>query len=233
MSTTAELYALQEVDSAVDACERELAQVRARLDEPEEVAQARAEVARVEVELEAARRRLRELETAATDLKARMAPIEQRLYSGAVRHPKELQGLQDELNMYRRQLDHIEDDELAAMEALEGTTAALAAARERLAALESAWREEQARLHQRERELLAQRDRLQQQRQARAGRVPPSFLALYERLRPLKRGQAVARIERGVCADCRITLPTTVQQRARAGAQVLQCPSCERILYAG
>ncbi|MER3420423.1 MAG: hypothetical protein C4290_07820, partial [Chloroflexota bacterium] len=73
MSTTAELYALQEVDSAVDACERELAQVRARLDEQEELVQARAEVARLEVELEAARRRLRELETAATDLKAKMA----------------------------------------------------------------------------------------------------------------------------------------------------------------
>jgi hypothetical protein len=88
-------------------------------------------------------------------------------------------------------------------------------------------------LHQREQELLAQRERLQQQRQARAGRVAPTLLALYERLRPLKRGQAVARIERGVCGGCRITLPTTVQQRARAGGQVLRCPSCERILYAG
>jgi predicted nucleic acid-binding Zn-ribbon protein len=231
--SAAELYALQEVDSAVDACERELEQVRAHLDEGAEVAAARAEVARLETELAAAQRRLRELETAATDLRAKMTPIEQRLYSGAVRHPKELQGLQDELTMYRRQLDRVEDDELAAMEALEGATAALAAARERLVALETAWQEEQARLRQREQELLAQRDRLQAQRQARAGRVTPTLLALYERLRPLKRGQAVARIERGVCAGCRITLPTTVQQRARAGTQVLQCPSCERILYAG
>ncbi len=233
MSTAAELYALQEVDSAVDACERELAQVRARLDEGEEVAEARAEVAQREAELAAAQRHLRELETAAADLRAKMAPIEGRLYSGAVRHPKELQGLQDELHMYRRQLNRVEDEELAAMEALEGATAALAAARERLAALESAWQEEQARLRQREAQLLQQRDRLHEQRQAHAGRVAPSSLALYERLRPLKRGQAVARIERGVCTGCRITLPTTVQQRARAGAQVLQCPSCERILYAG
>lgn len=233
MSTAAELYALQEVDSAFDACERELEQVRARLGERTEVDEARAEVARLEAEVAAAQRRLRELDTAATDLRAKMAPIEQRLYSGAVRHPRELQGLQDELNMFRRQLDHLEDDELAAMEALEGATAALVAARERLTALEAVWREEQARLHQREQELLAQRERLQQQRQARAGRVAPTLLALYERLRPLKRGQAVARIERGVCGGCRITLPTTVQQRARAGGQVLRCPSCERILYAG
>lgn len=231
--SAAELYALQEVDSAVDACERELERVRAHLDEGEQVAAARAEVARLETEAAVAQRRLRELETAATDLRAKMAPIEQRLYSGAVRHPKELQGLQDELNMYRRQLDHVEDEELAAMEALEAATAALAAARERLAALESTWREEQARLRRREQELLAQRDRLHAQRQARAGRVAPTLLALYERLRPLKRGLAVARIERGVCAGCRITLPTTVQQRARMGTQVLQCPSCERILYAG
>ncbi|MER3420422.1 MAG: hypothetical protein C4290_07815, partial [Chloroflexota bacterium] len=84
-----------------------------------------------------------------------------------------------------------------------------------------------------EQELQERRERLHKQRLAHAGRVPPQFLALYERLRSIKRGQAVARIERGVCAGCRITLPTTVQQRARAGAQVLQCPSCERILYAG
>jgi predicted nucleic acid-binding Zn-ribbon protein len=40
----------------------------------------------------------------------------------------------------------------------------------------------------------------------------------------------VAHVERGMCKGCRITLPMSVLQKARAGVGLVQCVSCERIL---
>jgi predicted nucleic acid-binding Zn-ribbon protein len=40
----------------------------------------------------------------------------------------------------------------------------------------------------------------------------------------------VAVVERGLCQGCRISLPMSVVQKARAGAGLVKCVSCERIL---
>jgi len=41
----------------------------------------------------------------------------------------------------------------------------------------------------------------------------------------------VVKVERGMCQGCRISLPMSVLQKARSGFDVVQCVSCERILY--
>ena len=57
-------------------------------------------------------------------------------------------------------------------------------------------------------------------------------LARYDELRRIRRGVAVARIDRNMCLGCRTTLSTSEVQKARQG-QVAYCSSCGRILYAG
>ncbi len=109
----------------------------------------------------------------------------------------------------------------------------MAAVRERLDALTAARAAEERALAGRLRTLEADRDRLATERAARAARLAPQDLAQYQRLRQIKRGVAVARIVRGACTGCRITLPTNVQQRARSGMQIVRCTSCDRILHAG
>ena len=66
-----------------------------------------------------------------------------------------------------------------------------------------------------------------------ADRTADIPLGVYESLRTLKQGRAVARIEQGACQGCRISLPTHVVQRARGGTVLVHCPSCERILAGG
>ena len=55
-------------------------------------------------------------------------------------------------------------------------------------------------------------------------------LSLYRALRERRQATAVAVVERGLCQGCRISLPMSVVQKARAGAGLVQCVSCERIL---
>ena len=71
------------------------------------------------------------------------------------------------------------------------------------------------------------------QRGARTKGMDASALGLYESLRTKKQGRAVARVERGICQGCRLTLPSHLNQRIRSGDTLIQCPSCERILVAG
>lgn len=233
MSIAGDLFLLQELDSALDARARELEQVRAEFGDSGEAAEARAELVGDETRLRAAAAQTRELETQLSDLAAKSTPVEQHLYDGSVRNPKELQSLQDELAMFQRQRRALEDQQIAALEEHEVAAAAVRAAGQRVDELERSWRDQQGNLTQREHDLTVERDRLREQRRLRAARIDPARMVLYDRLRTSKRGVAVAKTERGVCLGCRITLPTTITQRARSGQQIVQCTSCERILYAG
>jgi predicted nucleic acid-binding Zn-ribbon protein len=233
MTVTADLFALQEADSALDACERELAEVRSKLAEEDSAGELRAQVAEQEARLAIARGRAADLETAIRDLQEKVSPVERKLYSGEVRIPKELQALQEDLEMLLRQRRELEDQDLAVMEEVEAAGAALGAARSRLDEYTSSYHTEHTRLVEREGELVQRREQLQANRERRAARIDPQRRGLYDRLRTARRGIAVVRVERGVCTGCRITLPTTVQQRARSGMQAVQCTSCERILFAG
>ncbi len=233
MTLIGDLFALQETDNAVDACERSLEQVRAQFGESEELAELRIGIVDLEAELRAAQARSRDLEVQIVDIRAKVTPVEQRLFGGSLRNPKELQALQEDLDMLKRHQREAEDRELVVMEDLERLAAALAARRTQASELEQAWESGQAGLREREVQLTVERGRLATQRQARAGRVPSQPLAQYERLRAARRGVAVVRVERGTCGGCRVMLPSGVQQRARNTMQIVQCTSCERILFAG
>ncbi|MBI2760275.1 MAG: hypothetical protein HYX51_02475 [Chloroflexi bacterium] len=233
MTLVSELYALQEIDTALDSNTRELEEIVGRLGVDDEHADLLAEIAGQEAKLTVARARSKDLETAIGDLRGKSAPVEEKLYGGTVLIPKELQALQEDLDMLTRRRRELEDQDLVVMEQVEAATAALAAARARLDQLVGARRDEVERLTERRAEIESDRDRLQADRVRRVGRFDPATLARYERLRTMKRGRAVARMERGTCTGCRITLPTTVQQRARSGMQLVYCTSCERILFAG
>ena len=71
---------------------------------------------------------------------------------------------------------------------------------------------------------------LEATRNLRTKDMDASSLGLYENLRRVKQGRGVARIERGTCQGCRLSLPTHLVQRVRTGGLLVQCPSCERIL---
>jgi hypothetical protein len=54
--------------------------------------------------------------------------------------------------------------------------------------------------------------------------------SLYERLRGLRGGRAVAAFERGACGACFRTQPPVALQEARKGLRLLSCDGCGRLL---
>ncbi len=230
MTTAAELHALQEVDLALDSVIGRLAEVEAQLGESEELVAAREQVSERRAAVEVLKEPQREREWTVEEARAKAADIEKKLYGGTVRNPKELEDLQADLSALQSQVRRREDELLTVLVQLEEAEAARKAAEEKLSEIEGRWRADQERLQEEQRELLARREELEERRAKRADGLDGGAMSLYQVLRERRQGRAVALVERGMCQGCRITLPISVLQRARAGAGLVQCVSCERIL---
>ncbi|HYM13995.1 MAG TPA: C4-type zinc ribbon domain-containing protein [Dehalococcoidia bacterium] len=230
MTQFSDLSKLQEIDSALDARRGSLDDARSRMSETEELIAARARVDELRSELRIAQSAQRDIEIEADDLKAKIAPQEAKLYSGAIKNPKELAGLQADIDQLKRHLSSVEDRDLAALAALETAEGAERAAVAELAALEAAWREEQEELSRRVAQLTAEIAAYELQRDEVSAGIDGGLLTTYDRLRKAHQGRGVARLDRNLCLGCRISLPTAIVNRARAGSTLVQCPNCERIL---
>jgi predicted nucleic acid-binding Zn-ribbon protein len=72
---------------------------------------------------------------------------------------------------------------------------------------------------------------LERQREEQVVEIEPDLVSTYNHVRRAHQGKGVARLDRNLCLGCRISLPVSTVNKARAGVVVMQCPNCERILY--
>ena len=233
MTLVADLYALQEIDTAIDQRTAALVEVRARYGDSEAAAAAREMIAAHIVGLPELEARQLDLDLQMATIKEKAVPVERRLYDGSVTNPKELTDLQRDLEQIERQRRVVEDELLTVLEQVEAKRAGVREGETRLREAEAAWAAEQERLRADEARLETELAALRERRAAQAGRLPPAPLNTYDRLRQRRKGVAVAKVERGTCLGCRLSVPVMVLQRARSGmnSAPVQCPSCERILY--
>ena len=80
-------------------------------------------------------------------------------------------------------------------------------------------------------ELNAEKSTLTAQRDQLASEIPDKELRIYNRI-VVNRGQAIAKIEGGVCSACYMQLPPQVHNLALLGQKLVTCSSCGRILTA-
>jgi uncharacterized protein len=230
MTSAADLLALQEIDLRRDGRRALIADIESRLGETDELRAARDSANRAVAELEQLRRRQHDIDSQLQDIDAKINPVERKLYDGSVRNPKELTDMQKELNIFKGRRSKLDDTGLELIEALDAASKALEQANTALRKAEANWQLDQEDLLTEKSEAEADYSRLESERSLRAEGMDRTSLGLYENLRLTRQGRAVARVERGTCQGCRITLPTHLVQRLRTGDALVQCPSCERIL---
>lgn len=231
MSKAETLYRLQTIDLEVDERNCRLKEVKASLEGSEELYQVRQALQDGEKELRQQRTKLRDRELEMQSLTNKIVSVEDRLYGGRIKNPKELANLQGEIQYLRRRKGELEDQVLEAMIEVEESEVSVTEQRERLARLEGDWQETQVRLSAEQNELISRLSQLKAKRAKLQGTIEASDLALYEDLRRRRGGRAVALLEGELCQGCRVTLPTSKAQQARQGETLTLCGSCERILY--
>lgn len=230
MTPAAELLALQETDLALDRVTARLADIEAELGESEELVEARQRVEEKQQVVAGLRSRQADLEVEVEDARAKASEVEKKLYGGSVRNPKELEDLQADATSLRGQTRKREDALLAVLVELEEAEGELKAAQSVYQELDERWRAAQQQLEAERASIEPEVPRLQEKRAKQCHGMDRAALDLYQLLRERRDGQAVARVERGMCQGCRITLPMSVLQKARTGLDLVQCVSCERIL---
>lgn len=231
MSKGRQLFELQEVDLEIDVKRETLSQVMGHLGESEVLDQARLSLSCDEERLAELERSQRELEREVEDLRAKATASEEKLYGGTVKNPKELASLQEQVVNLQRKMRERDDKTLDIMTQVDTMQQKVSLKRGEVAKIEEDWQAEQASLSQQQAELGAALSTLEQKGKDLAARLDAESLELYQALRRKRQGRAVAKVEQGMCQGCRIALPMSELQRARIGQELVQCSSCERILY--
>jgi len=228
---TRALIEYQEADVQTGRHKRRLQEIKAQLTETEELKASRRELQALQQRLHEVQSHQKSTEWDVETTRARMRDLDARMMAGQGISPRDLQSIQRELGNLRQRQQTLEDGVLVLMEEAEGARAAHDRHAQAVAALEVKWREAQAGLLTERRRIEEEMPLLDRRRKESAAALDEATRQLYERMKLQKGGRAMAKVEGGICAACRITVPATVVLRARAGKELAYCNSCGRILY--
>jgi hypothetical protein len=225
------LVRLQQLDTTIEEGRRRIAA------HPQRLAEADARLSEANERVDTARQRLKEshearraLEKEAAVFQARVTRFKDQLFD--VKTNREYQALQHEIATAQAELGAVEEKELErmleadqiAIEVKQGE-AALAAQRKQVDAEKTALA----------RELTDTQGALEAATHARAellAQLEPRLVALYDQVAKARKGIAICSATRdGLCSVCHVRLRPHVFQQVRQNDAIIQCESCQRILY--
>ena len=177
----------------------------------------------------------REQKKADTDVeqvRQRKARNQQRIDSGQISSPKDLENLQHEIGSLDRRISDLEDAELEVMEKLEAAEGIQADLRTRAEAFAGRQTELETIRDAALKELDEQRAELGDKRATIAAELPDALVTQYQRLREHNGGIGAAPLVGKRCMGCRMELAPSDLNRIKAAAPdaVLRCEECGRIL---
>jgi len=224
------LIALQRLDTAAETARRRLAE------EPE---REKALVARLEgarERLAAAKARLAENQNARRAIEKDVAVHQGRLskfreQAMAVKTNQEYHAVQKEISFAQGEIKALEDKILEGMLEADELTSLVKKTEADLAAEQKAIdaaRREMATQHT---ELHASVERMARERIDLIAALDPHLLAIFEQVARKRAGVAVAEARDGICTICHVRLRPQVFNTVRRNEQIVQCDSCNRILY--
>ncbi len=234
MRSVKQLYDLQLLDWEIQKRKEELSRIRAILADDSRRQNAHRRLTALQRKLDGLGPPRRQAQSAIDQIEQRVANIDQRMYSGAVTNPRELEAYQDERAMLVRNQGVEEDRLLDLMVEAEDTQQSRDEAQEVFDKIHGERSAEVAELGARDEELASDLPALKQRRSAMATEFSPQVLAIYETVRRSRGGQGAALLDqRGLCQGCRLVVPLTESQRVRNSEDIVQCGSCARILIYG
>ncbi len=165
-------------------------------------------------------------------MRNRAARDQQRLDSGAVTSPKDLENLQREIVSLAKRQGDLEDVVLEIMERRESAQERTAELTQRVDSVQAKVDDATARRDAAAGELDAEIAAATKEREVVAAAVPAELMKLYEKLRVQQGGIGAARLYQRRCEGCRLELNITEVNEVRDAPRdkVLRCENCRRIL---
>lgn len=224
------LIALQKLDSAVDAARKRLGEIPAAehaIAQAVDAARAATDVVKSAMQANQAARRALEKDIAAVD--TRLARFDD--HKAAVKTNQEYTALLHEISIAKGEKDALEDKLLLLMELGDAQAAELKTAQSAVTAEEATAALARKALEAERATLDTELARLADERRRAATDVDARTMALYEQLIKGRRGIAVSRMTGEICGACHVRLRPHVAQQIRRNDSIVQCDSCQRMLY--
>ena len=224
------LVRLQELETAVHQARQAIEAFPARREALE------ARLAEHTGRLESLDRKVAEQKAARRALEKEVASVQSRLTRFkeqlmAVKTNKEYHAVQSEIASASAEIQRLEDLILEGMLEADELSADIEAATQAMATEEAAVGEEQRRLEQ-------ERDRFQTRvegyatdRATLVADLTPRLLEMFDTLIRGRKGIAVSAVRDGRCGSCQVRLRPQLYNEVRLNQTLIQCESCQRILY--
>ena len=232
MNLVSLLWHLQTTDTELDDKTKRTRQVDDALANDPNFAAARTANDDAQKRLGVLRAQMHDRELEAKTLDAEFKNIEERLYSGHVTNPKELDGMEKDLQMHKRQRGALDDKLLELMDAVEQEQKRADEQANALKQTESSRARDLEQLSHERDSLAARLAELNAERDQMRAALNADVLRTYDHLRKTKAGRAVAPIKRDACSACGVATPTGLVHRVREGNEIVFCSGCGRILAA-
>lgn len=234
MSQITFLYQLQNIDSEID-------RINKRIDTINNIISADEEIQDASSRLELSHKRhaeqmkiLQKIEAEVSKNKTKMKQSEDRLYSGVVKNPKELQDLQTEIKSIRNRISDLEDEQLEIMLILEEIEAEVKHRNAIYTNLVEEKTVSNTKLINEKKELENALQKQLTQRTPALNQIESEALQKYEHLRKIRSGVAVAiLLNDNTCSACGTSLTSSDAQKVRAHDADYFCSSCKRFLFSG
>ena len=225
------LIELQNLETAIEESRRRIAA------HPQRLSEADARLAHAKEGVEAAKQRLkasqearREAEKEAAVYQSRLSKFKDQL--SAVKTNKEYQAMQHEIETAQKELGSVEETVIERMVEADALTAEVKKAEQALGAQQKDVEAEKKTLTEELATVEAALKAATDKRAALVKSLPPQLLALFEQVARARKGIAIALATRdGLCSACHVRLRPQVFQEVRRNDQIIQCASCNRILY--
>ena len=231
MTSPKQLFFLQELDLALDKIDGQAA--KAEKEATGGVAsEALEEALKNESQwLEEFQSQLKTRRVEAETQKERSTHLDGQLYGGAVSNPSALESLEQEAANVRTQTEKLDTEVSELSVQVEESQTKCTEMEQQLKENRAAWESRQTELTELLARLSSEREGIASQRGDLAATLDPAGVQQYEKLRNAKGGLAVAKVERGLCQACRMSLPTQQQQKVRSGRTTVLCATCGRMLF--
>jgi len=149
----------------------------------------------------------------------------------AVKTNQEYHAVQKEISFAQDEIKTLEDKILEGMLEADELTSAVKSADTALASEQKAIDGERKSIAAEHAQLEASLQSISAQRAELVRAIPPQVLAVFELVSARRHGVAVAEARDGICTICHVRLRPQVFNTVRRNDQIVQCDSCQRILY--
>ncbi len=225
------LIRLQQLDSTIDEARREIAA------HPQRLADAEARLSEATQALDAATNRLKTSQDSRRDFEKEAAVFQGRLTKfkeqlSAVKTNREYTAMQHEIEAAQRDLGVVEEKILERMMEADGVAAEVKQAESTLAAQKKAIEAEKKTLTEELSSVETSLKEASEKRAALVAQTDPNLIARFEQVAKVRKGVALSRATYdGLCTACHVRLRPHVFQQIRQNDTIIQCDSCQRIMY--